>query len=70
MSAVVELVQNKSGSWTARGQYGGVYAEVTCATRYQAVAALDKALHAFDSARNGASCQQPQAHPARCGCEE
>lgn len=49
MSAVIKLVQNKSGSWTARGQYGGVYAEVTCATRLQAVAALDKALHAFDN---------------------
>ncbi len=49
MSAAVEVVQNKSGSWTARGQYGGIYAEVTCATRFQAVAALDKALHAFDS---------------------
>lgn len=49
MSEVVEVVQNKSGSWTARGQYGGVYAEVTCATRFQAVAALDKAFHAFDS---------------------
>lgn len=49
MSAVVEVIQNKSGSWTARGQYGGVYAEVTCSTRHQAVVALDKALHTFDN---------------------
>lgn len=49
MSAVVEVIQNKSGNWTARGQHGGVYAEVTCSTRFQAVAALDKALQAFDN---------------------
>lgn len=48
MSAVIEVRQNQSGSWTARGQYGGVYAEVTCATRHQAVVALDNALHTFE----------------------
>lgn len=48
MSAVIQVVQNAGGSWTARGQYGGIYAEMTCATRYQAVAALDNALHSFE----------------------
>lgn len=48
MSAVIEVTQNKNGSWTARGSRPGIYAECTCATRHQAVVALDKALHAFD----------------------
>lgn len=48
MSAVIEVTQNKDGSWTARGSRPGIYAETTCATRHQAVVALDKALHAFD----------------------
>ncbi|MHA7116338.1 hypothetical protein ACX0KM_19605 [Pseudomonas promysalinigenes] len=47
MSAVIEVTQNKNGSWTARGSRPGIYAETTCATRQQAVVALDKALHAF-----------------------
>ncbi len=48
MSAVIEVKQNESGSWTARGQYGGVYGEVTCTTRHEAVAALNNALHTFE----------------------
>lgn len=44
MSAVIEVTQNKDSSWTARDSYGGVYAELTCATRYQAVSRLDRAL--------------------------
>ncbi|MBH3377227.1 hypothetical protein [Pseudomonas asiatica] len=48
MSAVIEITQNKDGSWTARGSRQGIYAEITCATRHQAVVAIDKALHAFD----------------------
>ncbi|MCE0753942.1 MULTISPECIES: hypothetical protein [Pseudomonadaceae] len=48
MSAVIEVTQNKDGSWTAKGSRPGIYAETTCATRHQAVVALDKALHAFD----------------------
>lgn len=70
MSAVVEVVQNKSGGWTARGHYGGGYAEVTCATRHQAAVELKKVLHAFDSARSSVVCQKPQARRARHGRED
>ena len=76
MSAVVGVVQNKSGSWTARGQYGGVYAEVTCKTRFQAVAALDKALHAFDNNARPTHANPPPGtepsgtHPHNDGLDE
>lgn len=48
MSACIEVNQNPNGTWTAKGSYGGVYAEVTCATRHAAVTAVSKALHAFE----------------------
>ncbi|WMN19233.1 hypothetical protein QL104_07445 [Pseudomonas piscis] len=45
MSAVIEVIPSNNGGWTARGSYGGVYAETTCANQRQAVCALDRALH-------------------------
>ncbi len=48
MSACIEVKQNPDGSWTASGSYGGVFASTTAQHRYQAVAAVDRALHAFD----------------------
>lgn len=48
MSACIEVNQNPNGSWTAKGSYRGVYAEVTCVNRHAAVTALTKALHAFE----------------------
>lgn len=49
MSACIEVTQNANGTWTAKGSYGGVYAEVTCTNRHNAVIAVTKALHAFDA---------------------
>lgn len=48
MSAVIEVTQNSVGHWTAKGQRQGVYAEITCATRQEAVLAITAALHALD----------------------
>lgn len=48
MSAVIEVTQNEYDSWTARGSYGGVYAEATCGDRHQAVCALGRAQHTIN----------------------
>ncbi|WP_286953524.1 MULTISPECIES: hypothetical protein [unclassified Pseudomonas] len=45
MSAVIQVTPNNDGSWTAKGSFGGVYAETTCADQRRAVCALDRALH-------------------------
>ncbi|MCI3945491.1 hypothetical protein K0038_02533 [Pseudomonas syringae] len=43
MSAVIEVTRNADGTWTARGSYGGVYAEATRETRHEAVVQINKA---------------------------
>lgn len=86
MSHVIEVTQNQDGSWTAKGGSSITVVSVTCLTRQKAVTNLDAALSAVyglaqqvDLARESLKmenqritpiCQQPQAHPARCGCED
>lgn len=45
MSAVIEVTPSNNGGWTARGSYGGMYAEATSADQRQSVCALNRALH-------------------------
>lgn len=45
MSAVIEVRENRSGTWTAAGRHEGVYAEVTAPTRHGAVARVGGALN-------------------------
>lgn len=52
MSAVIEVVQNKDGSWTARGSYSGVYAEARRPTRHAAVVEINKAFDIFPSPKS------------------
>jgi len=70
MSHVIEVQQNPDGSWTARGGSSVTIVSVTCLTRHKAVTRLDAALSAISRQANVQACQQPQAHPARCGCEQ
>ena len=55
MSACVEVRQNRDGSWTAAGSYGGVFAQVTCESRYQAV---DRVNRAFSIVNPGAAAER------------
>lgn len=52
MSAVIEVEQNKDGSWTARGSYAGVYAEARRSTRHAAVVEINKAFDIFPKPKN------------------
>lgn len=59
MSAVIEVAQNESGTWTAKGQYGDIYAEVTCKDQKKALLALNRAFFDFQPARKGGSNERP-----------
>jgi len=67
MSAVIEVTQNPSGSWTARGQYNGVFAEVTSADRQKAATAISNTFAAFAPTAHNVdeSCGQ-DAEAAKC----
>lgn len=70
MSDVIEVQKNPDGSWTASGGSSIAVVRVTCLTEHKAVTNLSAALRAIRNKSDAALCRQPQAHPARCGCEE
>lgn len=55
MSAAIEVRQNRDKTWTAAGSYGGVFAQVTCVSRYQAV---DRVNRAFSAVNPGAAAER------------